>query len=219
MKLKYFLFGVMTFIATPLFSQTLDTEALAKVNPAASRQVYEVAQHVKLTAKQQLEFAKALQKENAKFLEIMKQNLGVMTAKGKTQLAKMRDNAISTILDAEQQAQYYRGVFDAEADAEGNRIADTLQKKYNLTDQNWKFIRIAFYKIGLETRVLNKMLADTPKKAAQKIKELRREYLNSIEEKGGLRVNTTDANGKEITDPNEMTVTWVRDFDPNALRK
>ena len=33
--------------------------------------------------------------------------------------------------------QYWRGVYNAEAMAEGAAIANTLQKKYGLTDQNW----------------------------------------------------------------------------------
>ena len=92
--------------------------------------------------------------------------------------------------------------------AEGAAIANTLQKKYGLTDQNWKFINVAFYKIALDTRMLKKVMADQPKKAAKMIAELRDEQLKSIEEKGGIRVN-----------PDKMTVKVVREFDPNALIK
>ena len=95
----------------------------------------------------------------------------------------------------------------AEANSEVISIADRLQKKYDLTDQNWKFIRIAFYKIGLESRVIRKLMADTPKKAEAAIARLREEQLKSIEEKGGIRVNP------------DMTVVYVREFKADALRK
>lgn len=219
MKLKSFLIGVAVLAGAPAFAQTLDTEALAKVNPAAARQVYEVAQYVKLSGEQQQQLAKALQKENARFLEIIKQNEGVMTSKGSTQLGKMRDASLASILTPEQLEQYYRGVYNEEADAEGNNVANTLQKRYSLTDQNHKFIRVAFYKIGLETRVINKLMGDAPKKAAKKIKDLQDYYLGTIEEKGGLRVNAVDKGGKFTANPEQMTITWLREFNPNTLRK
>ncbi len=72
----------------------------------------------KLSAEQQIKLAKAIEKENAKFVDIVKENEGVLTVKGRNQLSKMRENALSSILSDEQLRQYYCGVFDKEADAE-----------------------------------------------------------------------------------------------------
>ena len=132
---------------------------------------------------------------------------GIVSVKNQRKLQRLHDKNLAEILSAEQLESYYRGLFDKEADAEGTDIANTLQKKYSLTDQNWKFIRIAFYKIGLETRVINKLMASQPTKAKKEIAKVREQYLRSIEEKGGIRVNP------------DMTVTTVRPFDPNTLNK
>lgn len=207
-KLKTIISTLLILFSVPVFAQTLDTEALAKFSPSTQRDVFEVSGLVKLTPEQQVKLAKAIEKENAKFLDIVKDNEGILTVKGRNQLAKMRENTLSTLLSDEQLQQYYRGVFDKEADAEGNAIADGLQKKYNLTDQNWKFIRVACYKIALESRVIKKMMADQPKKAQKKIADLRAEWLKTIEEKGGIAIN-----------PDDMTLTYTREFNPNTLHK
>jgi hypothetical protein len=189
-------------------AQTVDTQALSDYSPAVVRQAFEVCRYVKLTPEQQVKLAKAIEKENKFFLKNVNDNEGVLTTKGQNQLNKMRENTLKNMLDEEQLRQYWSGVYNAESLAEGAAIANKLQKKYKLTDQNWKFINVAFYKIGLETRVIKKLMADQPKKAARKIAAIREQYINSIEEKGGIRV-----------DPDKMTVTVVREFDPNALRK
>ncbi len=207
-KLKTIISTLLILFSVPVFAQTLDTEALAKFSPSTQRDVFEVSGLVKLTPEQQVKLAKAIEKENAKFLDIVKDNEGILTVKGRNQLAKMRENTLSTLLSDEQLQQYYRGVFDKEADAEGNAIANGLQKKYNLTDQNWKFIRVACYKIALESRVIKKMMADQPKKAQKKIADLRAEWLKTIEEKGGIAIN-----------PDDMTLTYTREFNPNTLHK
>lgn len=207
-KLKTIISTLLILFSVPVFAQTLDTEALAKFSPSTQRDVFEVSGLVKLTPEQQVKLAKAIEKENAKFLDIVKDNEGILTVKGRNQLAKMRENTLSTLLSDEQLQQYYRGVFDKEADAEGNAIANGLQKKYNLTDQNWKFIRVACYKIALESRVIKKMMADQPKKAQKKIADLRVEWLKTIEEKGGIAIN-----------PDDMTLTCTREFNPNTLHK
>ncbi len=188
-------------------AQTLDTEALAEYPAAVQRQVFEVARHVKLTANQQIALAEAVKKENKMFIDAVKANGGALTVKSRNTLNKSREATLASLLDREQLEQYYRGVYDAEADAEGNRVADMLQKKYNLTDQNWKFIRVAFYKAALESKVIRKVMADSPKKAEKKIAEVRAEQMRSIEEKGGLRVNP------------DMSITWLREFDPNKLHR
>lgn len=207
-KLKTIISTLIILFSAPVFAQTLDTEALAKFSPSTQRDVFEVSGLVKLTPEQQVKLAKAIEKENAKFLDIVKDNEGILTVKGRNQLAKMRENTLSTLLSDDQLQQYYRGVFDKEADAEGNAIANGLQKKYNLTDQNWKFIRVACYKIALESRVIKKMMADQPKKAQKKIADLRAEWLKTIEEKGGIAIN-----------PDDMTLTYTREFNPNTLHK
>lgn len=208
MKLNFFILIFSVLLTSPLFAQTLDTGALEKFPDAIKRDVFEVATHVKLSGKQQVALAKAIQKENARMIELIKANDGVLPTKGKNQIAKMRDNAVKEILSNEQQEQYYRGIYNSAADAEGNALADALQKKYDLTDQNWKFIRVAWYKHNLDSRVIRKMMADQPKKADKKIAESKKYWLNTIEEKGGIRV-----------DPDAMTVTVTRPFDPNSLHK
>lgn len=208
MKLNFFILIFSVLLTSPLFAQTLDTGALEKFPDAIKRDVFEVATHVKLSGEQQVALAKAIQKENARMIELIKANDGVLPTKGKNQIAKMRDNAVKEILSNEQQEQYYRGIYNSAADAEGNALADALQKKYDLTDQNWKFIRVAWYKHNLDSRVIRKMMADQPKKADKKIAESKKYWLNTIEEKGGIRV-----------DPDAMTVTVTRPFDPNSLHK
>lgn len=207
-KLQTIIPILFLLFSTPVFAQTLDTEALARFSPSTQRDVFEVSSLAKLTAGQQVKLAKAIEKENTKFLEIVKANEGILTVKGHNQLAKMRDNALANILSDEQLQQYYRGIYNKEADAEGIAIANGLQKKYNITDQNWKFIRVACYKIALESRVIKKMMADQPKKAKKKIDSLRAEWLKTIEEKGGIAIN-----------PDDMTLTVTREFNPNTLHK
>ncbi len=207
-KLQTIITILFLLFSAPVFAQTLDTEALAKFSPSTQRDVFEVSSLAKLTAEQQIKLAKAIEKENAKFLEIIKANEGVMTVKGRNQLARMRDNTLTDILSEEQLRQYYRGIYDKEADAEGIAIANGFQKKYGITDQNWKFIRVACYKIALESRLIKKMMADQPKKARKKIDGLRTEWLKTIEEKGGIAIN-----------PDDMTLTVTREFNPNTLHK
>ncbi len=199
--------ALLSSVAVSLYAQTLDTDALKSFPPSTVRETFEVCRYVKLTPQQQVKLAEAIDSENAEFVRLIAADNGVMSVKTRNRMGKLRDSALASILDREQLAQYYRGVYDAEANAEGISIADRLQKKYDLTDQNWKFIRIAFYKIGIESRVIRKLMADTPKKADAAIARLREEQLKTIEEKGGIRVNP------------DMTVVYVREFKPEALRK
>lgn len=188
-------------------AQTLDTGALRGFSPSTVRETFEVCRYAKLTPAQQVSLARAIDDENALFVKMIAGNNGVLAVRDRNRLTKMRDNTLRRLLDDETLLQYYRGLYDAEAMAEGTGIANDLQKKYNLTDQNWKFIRIAFYKIALDSRVIRRMMADTPAKARKEIERIRREQLKTIEEKGGIRVN------------DDMTVDVVRPFDPVALRK
>ena len=206
------LINVAAFILISAFArvsaQTLDVAALEGFNPSTVVRVYDVSRYVKLDAGQQKALAAAIEKADAKEVAMIKAADGVLTTADSRKVEKQRHKMLAGILSTEQMEQYYRGVFDSEADAEGIAVANRLQKKYNLTDQNWKFIRIAFYKIALDSRVINAMMADQPAKAKKKIEKLREEQLATIEAKGGIRVN-----------PAGTTVTVIKPFDPNTLHK
>ena len=206
-KVKNFVLILLLGTFSLVNAQTLDVKALTSFSPAIARQVFEVSQYVKLTGEQQQALARAFEEEDAAFVSAIESDGGILSVKSERKIAKMRDKTLANVLSDDQLQQYYRGVFDAEAAAEGNEVANTLQKQYNLTDQNWKFIRVAFYKLGLETRVINKLMADKPAQAKKKIAALRAELLQTIEDKGGIRVN------------DDMTVTEVRAFDPNHLHR
>ncbi len=208
MKPKFLISILITVISIPVFAQTLDTEALSSFPSAIQRDVFEISSYVKLSANQQVQLANAFIKENDKMIESIKANEGVLTNKGRREIAQIRNTTLQTVLSDDQLQQYYRGIYDAAADAAGNSLANALQKKYNLTDQNWKFIRIAWYKYNLESRVIKRMLAGKPKEIAKQCADLKNYWLNTIEEKGGIRV-----------DPDAMTVTVTRPFDPNNLHK
>ena len=201
---------VAAFILISAFArvsaQTLDVAALEGFSPSTVVRVYDVSRYVKLDAGQQKALAAAIEKADAKEVAMIKAADGVLTTADSRKVEKQRHKMLAGILSTEQMEQYYRGVFDSEADAEGIAVANRLQKKYNLTDQNWKFIRIAFYKIALDSRVINAMMADQPAKAKKKIEKLREEQLATIEAKGGIRVNPA---GTTVTKP----------FDPNTLHK
>lgn len=189
-------------------AQTLDVAALEGFSPSTVVRLYDVSRYVKLDAGQQKALAAAIEKADAKEVAMIKAADGVLTTADSRKVEKQRHKMLAGILSTEQMEQYYRGVFDSEADAEGIAVANRLQKKYNLTDQNWKFIRIAFYKIALDSRVINAMMADQPAKAKKNIEKLREEQLATIEAKGGIRVN-----------PAGTTVTVIKPFDPNTLHK
>ena len=203
---------VAAFILISAFArvsaQTLDVAALEGFSPSTVVRVYDVSRYVKLDAGQQKALAAAIEKADAKEVAMIKAADGVLTTADSRKVEKQRHKMLAGILSTEQMEQYYRGVFDSEADAEGIAVANRLQRKYNLTDQNWKFIRIAFYKIALDSRVINAMMADQPAKAKKKIEKLREEQLATIEAKGGIRVN-----------PAGTTVTVIKPFDPNTLHK
>lgn len=207
-KLIYVAAFILISAFARVSAQTLDVTALEGFNPSTVVRVYDVSRYVKLDAGQQKALAAAIEKADAKEVAMIKAADGVLTTADSRKVEKQRHKMLTGILSTEQMEQYYRGVFDSEADAEGIAVANRLQKKYNLTDQNWKFIRIAFYKIALDSRVINAMMADQPAKAKKKIEKLREEQLATIEAKGGIRVN-----------PAGTTVTVIKPFDPNTLHK
>lgn len=207
-KIRFILSAAAVSITMTTMAQTVATNFLNDFAPSTIRETYEICRHVPLEPEQQVELARAIDKENSAFINMISSNDGFLTTKNEKKLTRMREQALAKILSAEQLAQYYRGVFNSEALAEGNGVANKLRTKYGLTDQNWKFIRNAFYKIGLESRVLKKTMADKPKKADAEIARIRTEQLAEIESRGGIRV-----------DADKMTVTVVRDFNPTALHK
>lgn len=207
-KLIYVAAFILISAFARVSAQTLDVAALEGFSPSTVVRVYDVSRYVKLDAGQQKALAAAIEKADAKEVAMIKAADGVLTTADSRKVEKQRHKMLAGILSTEQMEQYYRGVFDSEADAEGIAVANRLQKKYNLTDQNWKFIRIAFYKIALDSRVINAMMADQPAKAKKKIEKLREEQLATIEAKGGIRVN-----------PAGTTVTVIKPFDPNTLHK
>lgn len=198
--------AVLAIAPAGAVAQTMDCQALESFSPAVQRAAYDVCGRVSLDAGKQVEIARMIEQADAMFVKLIAADNGVLSVKSRNQLDRFRTRELKRILSADELMQYYRGVYDAEADAETSAIADRLQRKYGLTDQNWKFIRVALYKIALDTRMLRKVYADQPKVAAKKIDELRKTQLRSITEKGGLEV-----------DPEEMTVRVVRPFDPNSL--
>ena len=207
-KLIYVAAFILISAFARVSAQTLDVAALEGFSPSTVVRLYDVSRYVKLDAGQQKALAAAIEKADAKEVAMIKAADGVLTTADSRKVEKQRHKMLAGILSTEQMEQYYRGVFDSEADAEGIAVANRLQKKYNLTDQNWKFIRIAFYKIALDSRVINAMMADQPAKAKKKIEKLREEQLATIEAKGGIRVN-----------PAGTTVTVIKPFDPNTLHK
>lgn len=168
---------------------------------------YEVCRYVSVTPEQQQALARAIDAENEYFLEAVNSDEGFLNDRSTKALARRHDKNLAEILTLEQLQQYYRGIYNAAAVAEGNGIADRLQRDFNLTDQNWKFIRNAFYKMALEGRVINKIYADQPRKAQKAIAELRKQLLDDIEQRGGIRVNDEGT-----------TVEYTREFDPIHLR-
>lgn len=207
-KIIYIAALIIIAACSRVSAQTLDVVALEGFSPSTMVRVYEVSRYVKLDAGQQKALAAAIEKADAKEVAMIRAADGVLTTSDSRKVEKQRHKMLAGILSNEQMEQYYRGVFDSEADAEGIAVANRLQKKYDLTDQNWKFIRIAFYKIALDSRVINAMMADQPAKARKKIEKLREEQLATIEAKGGIRVN-----------PAGTTVTVIKPFDPNTLHK
>ncbi|MCM1400917.1 MAG: hypothetical protein NC189_02750 [Bacteroides sp.] len=199
-----FLCGVSQSVS----AQTVNVESLNQFPAGVVRDTYNVCQHVSLTPEQQIQLAKALQQEDADYTTILNANNGFMPQADAKVIEKKHDKALAKIMNNEQLEQYYRGVYNEEALAEGNAVANRLRKSYGLTDQNWKFIRNAFYKFALESRVIKKVMSDSPKKAESKIANLKKSLLNDIEQRGGIRVN-----------PEGTTVEVVRQFDPNKLRK
>lgn len=205
-RLHLFAAILLISLGTSLNAQTLDTEALAGFAPSVVREVYDISRYVKLSGDTQAALAKAFAKEDAAFVEAVKADGGILSVKSARKLEKMRDKNLAALLTDEELQQYYRGVYDADAAAEANATANHFRKEYGITDQNWKFIRIAFYKINLESKVINK-ITENPAEAKKKIAALRKEQLATIEEKGGIRVN------------DDMTLTVLRPFEPNTLHK
>lgn len=200
-----FILSAMAFSAN---AQRVDLQALKDFDASTVRDVHEVCQHVSITPQQQVDLAKKFQKENEQFVEMVRNDEGYLELRNARKLNKMHDRAIAQVLDGEQLAQYYRGVYSDQAQTEGHAVANRLQAMYHLTDQNTKFIRNALFKLALESKVLRKTMAEQPAKAEKMIKKLCADLLDDIEQRGGIRV-----------DPDAMTVEYTREFNPNTLRR
>lgn len=204
-KVIIFLFAILAAYPLSVNAQTLDLETMSAYSPSTARRVFEVAHNVHLDPAQQQALARAFQHEDSVWHQLMVKDGGLLTVGSERDLARLHEKAIASVLDDEQQRQYWRGVYDKESQAEANAIVDHFKKEYGITDQNAKFIRVAFYKYGLDSRVNNKMLP--PKQAKQANEKLRRQQLKTIEKKGDIRVN------------DDMTLTVLKPFDPNSLHK
>lgn len=188
------------------FSQTTDCSAIKDFSPALQVQTAEVCRYVCLTSDQQVSLAKGIQKYDKAYVKALNADSGLLTSKSAKKLEKSWVEMLRSVMTEQQVQQYYRGLFDSEANAEGIKIANALQKKYGLTDQNWKFIRIAMYKLALEQRVANKLIEG--KEAKKHVAKLKKDLLQTIVDKGGISV-----------DPDAMTVTVICEFDPNHLER
>lgn len=206
--LRYFFAVAAVSVAAASSAQTIDMNAVSNFSPGTQCRVFDICRYTHLDPSQQVKVAHMVESQDSLMASRLKADGGVLTVKSRNAVDRFRVNKLKQLLSDEQLQQYYRGVYDAEAAAEANAITNTLQKKYNLTDQNGKFIRVAFYKIGIESRVIKKLMADKPKAANAKIAKLRQEYIQTIEDKGGIRV-----------DPEAMTVEFVRPFRPNDLNR
>lgn len=198
------------FSAATIFSasaQRVDVKALKDFGPSTIKEVYEVCRYADLDAQQQKKLANQIEKLNARYVKSLKAGEGYINVKTQRQLAKETDKMLASALTPEQLADYYRGIYDAEAKVKANALTDRLQAKYGLTDENCKFVRVHHYKLYLESATLKRIYADQPKKANAEIARIKKEQMRCIEEKGGFRVN-----------PDE-TITFLRPFDPNALHK
>lgn len=198
------------FSAATIFSasgQRVDVKALKDFGPSTIKEVYEVCRYADLDAQQQKKLANQIEKLNTRYVKSLKAGEGYINVKAQRQLAKETDKMLASTLTPEQLADYYRGIYDAEAKAKANALTDRLQAKYSLTDENCKFVRVHHYKLFLESAALKRIYADQPKKANAEIARIKKEQMRCIEEKGGFRVN-----------PDE-TITFLRPFDPNALHK
>lgn len=189
-------------------AQTMNCETVANYPASIQRKVFEVCRHVNLSDDQQLQIAALALKEDSLFVDLVRADGGLLTNKSRNKLDKVKSSGLAKIMSPDQLKQYYRGVYDAEALAEADRIANFFRSHYNLTDQNWKFIRIAMYKIGLDSRMIKKVYASEPKKAQKMIEKLRKEQLQTIVDKGGIEIN-----------PETMELRQLVPFDPNALHR
>ncbi len=188
-------------------AQTIDCDALTKFPPAAIRATYDICRYTHLEPEQQIAIAKFTEAENKRYAKMLVADGGLLTNQSKAKLSKFRSAQLAKIMNKEQLEQYYKGLYDEEAKQEAEQLVTILKKKYNLTDQNCKFIRVAMYEYGIKSRVTKTLMADQPKQANKAIAKMRAHYLQTIEDKGGIRV-----------DPDALTVTEVRPFNPTALR-
>ena len=187
-------------------AQTIDCDALADFSPATIHATYNICRYTHLEPQQQVAVAKFTEAENKKYAKMLRADGGLLTNQSLAKLNKFRAAQLAKIMSKDQLEQYYKGLYDEPAKQESERLVTYLQDKYNLTDQNCKFIRVAMYEYGIKSRVAKVLMDGTPKQVNKEIAKMKAHYLKTIEDKGGIRI-----------DPDKMTVTEVRPFDPTGL--
>lgn len=188
MKIRNILAAALAFAGISAAAQTVDTKALEGFSPSIIKETYEICVLAPVEPAKQVLIAQALEKEDAAAAAMLAENGGFLTAKNKTALTAMRDDALAEILSQEQLEQYYRGIFNAEAVADGVKMRDHVASNMQIGYQDGKFINFCFYKIGLEKRVLAKLMKGQPEKAKKAIDKMTAEQLATLEKKSGLRM-------------------------------
>lgn len=169
--------------------QTMDGCITDGFAPSTARETYEICRYTNLSPDQQIRVAQAIESENALFVELLRADGGVLSAKSKAKLAKVREKHLAKIMDRTQLEQYYRGVFDREAEAEAQQARTLIDKQLGLSYQEGKFVYAAFYRIGLRTRVAGQLMKETPQKAAAAVEKIRKDELAKLESKSGIRID------------------------------
>lgn len=188
MRLRQILLGVALSGCIVAYGQTVDVSALKQFEPSVVKATYDICAMTPVAVSQQVDLARAIQNENMQALELLDANGGFLSNKDKIKLGQMRDDALAAILSPDQLAQYYRGVYNAEAQAEGVKMRDHVASQMSIGYQDGKFINFCFYKIGLEKRVIAKLMKATPAKAKEATDKMMREQLAVLESKSGLRI-------------------------------
>lgn len=188
-RLKLLLLLLLAPLTHSATSQTMDGCITDGFTPSTARETYGICRYTDLSPDQQVRMAQAIEFENALFVELLRADGGVLSAKSQAKLAKAREKHLAKVMDRAQLEQYYRGVFDREAEAEAQQARTLVDKQLGLSYQEGKFVYAAFYRIGLATRVAGQLMKETPRKAAAAIEEIRRDELARLESKSGIRIH------------------------------
>lgn len=188
-RLKLLLLLLLAPLTHSAAGQTIDDCIADGFAPSTVRETYEICRYTDLSPDQQVLVAQSIESENALFVELLRADGGVLSAKSRAKLAKVREKHLAKVMDRAQLEQYYRGIFDSEAEAEAQQVRTQVDKQLGLSYQEGKFVYAAFYRIGLGTRVAGQLMKDTPRKAAAAIEKIRTEELAKLESKSGIRID------------------------------